>query len=54
MSENQSSSQEKTEHPTQRRIDKAKRKVKQSASKEMYVFSSIIMLLIVLYFFLQF
>ncbi len=49
--ENQNSSQEKTEQPTQRRIDKAKEEGKTVTSKEMYVFSSIIMLLVVLYFF---
>ncbi|MDC3024443.1 EscU/YscU/HrcU family type III secretion system export apparatus switch protein [Alphaproteobacteria bacterium] len=51
MAENQNSSQEKTEQPTQRRIDKAKDEGKTVSSKEMYVFSSVIMLLIVLYFF---
>ncbi len=51
MSEdNQNSSQEKTEQPTQRRIDKAKEDGKTVTSKEMYVLSSIVMLLIVLYF----
>ena len=49
--ENQNSSQEKTEQPTQRRIDKAKDEGKTVTSKEMYVFSSIIMLMVVLYFF---
>ncbi len=49
--ENQNSSQEKTEQPTQRRIDKAKEEGKTVTSKEMYVFSSVIMLLVVLYFF---
>ena len=51
MAENQNSSQEKTEQPTQRRIDKAKDEGKTVSSKEMYVFSSVIMLLVVLYFF---
>ena len=50
--ENQNSSQEKTEQPTQRRIDKAREEGKAVSSKEMYVFSSVIMLLVVLYFFL--
>ncbi len=49
--ENQNSSQEKTEQPTQRRIDKAKEEGKTVTSREMYVFSSIIMLLVILYFF---
>ena len=49
--ENQNSSQEKTEQPTQRRIDKARDEGKTVSSKEMYVFSSVIMLLVVLYFF---
>ena len=51
MSENQNTSQEKTEQPTQRRIDKAKEEGKTVTSREMYVFSSIIMLLVILYFF---
>ena len=51
MAENQNNSQEKTEQPTQRRIDKAKEEGKTITSKEMYVFSSIIMLLVILYFF---
>ena len=50
--ENQNSSQEKTEQPTQRRIDKARDEGKTVSSKEMYVFSSVIMLLVVLFFFL--
>ena len=49
--ENQNSSQEKTEQPTQRRIDKAREEGKTVSSKEMYVFSSVIMLLVVLFFF---
>ncbi|MBF96535.1 MAG: Flagellar biosynthetic protein FlhB [Alphaproteobacteria bacterium MarineAlpha9_Bin4] len=49
--ENQNSSQEKTEQPTQRRIDKAKEEGKTVTSKEMYVFSSVIMLFVVIYFF---
>ena len=49
--ENQNSSQEKTEQPTQRRIDKAKEEGKTVTSKEMYVFSSVIMLLAAMYFF---
>lgn len=49
--DNQNSGQEKTEQPTQRRIDKAKEEGKTVTSKEMYVVSSIIMLLGVLYIF---
>ena len=49
--ENQNSGQEKTEQPTQRRIDKARDEGKTVSSKEMYVFSSIVMLLVVLFFF---
>ena len=49
--ENQNSSQEKTEQPTQRRIDKARDEGKTVSSKEMYVFSSVVMLLVVLFFF---
>ena len=49
--DNQNSGQEKTEQPTQRRIDKAKEEGKTVTSKEMYVVSSIIMLLGVLYVF---
>ncbi len=53
--DNQNSGQEKTEQPTQRKIDKAKEEGKTVTSKEMYVFSSIIMLLGFLYiFFLNF
>ena len=48
---NQNSSQEKTEQPTQRRIDKAKEEGKTVTSKEMYVMSSVIMMLAILYFF---
>ena len=48
MSEDsQNSAQEKTEQPTQRKIDKAKEEGKTVTSKEMYVFSSIVMLLVV-------
>ncbi len=47
--DNKNSGQEKTEQPTQRRIDKAKEEGKTVSSKEMYVLSSIIMLLGVLY-----
>ena len=49
--ENQNSSQEKTEQPTQRRIEKAKEEGKTVMSKEMYVFSSVVMLLVLIYFF---
>ena len=49
--ENQNNSQEKTEQPTQRRIDKAKEEGKTVTSKEMYVLSSIVMLLVTIYFF---
>tara|TARA_B100000029_G_scaffold433129_1_gene445772 strand:+ start:281 stop:1438 length:1158 start_codon:yes stop_codon:yes gene_type:complete len=49
--ENKNDGQEKTEQPTQRRIDKAKDEGKTVTSKEMYVFSSVIMLFIVVYFF---
>ena len=38
----QNSSQEKTEQPTQRKLDKAKEDGKAVSSKEMYVFTSII------------
>ena len=47
--DNQNSAQEKTEQPTQRRIDKAKEEGKTVTSREMYVLSSIVMLLGVLY-----
>ena len=49
--ENQNTSQEKTEQPTQRRIEKAKEEGKTVTSKEMYVFSSVVMLLVLIYFF---
>ncbi len=49
--ENQNNSQEKTEQPTQRRIEKAKEEGKTVTSKEMYVLSSIVMLLVTIYFF---
>ena len=48
--ENQNNSQEKTEQPTQRRIDKAKEEGKTVTSKEMYVLSSIVILLVTIYF----
>ena len=51
VEENQNSSQEKTEQPTQRRIDKARDEGKTVSSKEMYVFSSVVMLLVVIFFF---
>ena len=41
---NKDSSQEKTEQPTQRKIDKAKQDGKTVSSKEMYVLSSVIMM----------
>lgn len=51
MADNQNnSSQEKTEQPTQRRLDKAKEDGKTVTSKEMYVVSSIIMMLAFFYF----
>jgi flagellar biosynthetic protein FlhB len=46
----QNSSQEKTEQPTQRKLDKAKEDGKTVSSKEMYVFTSIIMMLVFFYF----
>ena len=50
MSENgKDSSQEKTEQPTQRRLDKAREDGKAVSSKEMYVLTSIIMMLIFMY-----
>ena len=49
--ENQNGGQEKTEQPTQRRIEKAKEDGKTVTSKEMYVLSSIIVLLVIMYFF---
>ena len=48
---NQNSSQEKTEQPTQRKLDKAREEGKTVNSKEMYVFSSILMMLAFFYFF---
>ena len=50
MSDQQNSSQEKTEQPTQRKLDKARDEGKSVTSKEMYVFSSIIMMLALFYF----
>ncbi len=51
MSENgQNSAQEKTEQPTQRKLDKAREEGKTVSSKEMYVFTSIIMMLAFFYF----
>ena len=52
MSEDkQKKTKEKTEQPTQRKIDKSKEEGKTITSKEMYVFSSIVMLLGFLYVF---
>ena len=52
MSDNsKDSSQEKTEQPTQRRLDKAREDGKAVTSKEMFVLTSIIMMLIFMYFF---
>ena len=52
MSENgKDSSQEKTEQPTQRRLDKAREDGKAVTSKEMFVLTSIIMMLVIMYFF---
>jgi flagellar biosynthesis protein FlhB len=52
MSENgKDSSQEKTEQPTQRRLDKAREDGKAVTSKEMFVLTSIIMMLVFMYFF---
>ena len=45
------SSQEKTEQPTQRRLDKAREEGKAVTSKEMFVLTSIIMMLVFMYFF---
>ena len=42
MSDQNNSSQEKTEQPTQRKLDKARDEGKSVTSKEMYVFSSIV------------
>ena len=50
MSEQNNSAQEKTEQPTQRKLDKAKEEGKSVTSKEMYVFSSIVMMLALFYF----
>ncbi len=51
MAENQNnSSQEKTEKPTQRKLDKAREEGKTVTSKEMYVLSSILMMLALFYF----
>ena len=51
MAENQNNSaQEKTEQPTQRKLDKAREDGKTVTSKEMYVFSSIVMMLALFYF----
>ncbi len=49
--DNQNSAQEKTEQPTQRKIDKAKEEGKTVTSKEMYVLSSIVVLLGIMYIF---
>ncbi len=48
--ENQNGGQEKTEQPTQRRLDKAREDGKTVTSKEMFVLSSIIVLLGMMYF----
>ena len=51
MADNQNnSSQEKTEQPTQRKLDKAKEEGKAVSSKEMFVLSSIVMMLAFFYF----
>ena len=50
MSDQNNSSQEKTEKPTQRKLDKARDEGKSVTSKEMYVFSSIVMMLAIFYF----
>ena len=50
MSDQNNSSQEKTEQPTQRKLDKARDEGKSVTSKEMYVFSSIVMMLALFYF----
>ena len=47
----QNSAQEKTEQPTQRKLDKAREDGKTVISKEMYVCTSIIMMLVFMYFF---
>ena len=49
--DNQNSAQEKTEQPTQRKIDKAKEEGKTVTSKEMYVLSSIVVLIGIMYVF---
>ena len=49
--DNQNSAQEKTEQPTQRKIDKAKEEGKTVTSKEMYVLSSIVVLIGMMYIF---
>ena len=49
--DNQNSAQEKTEQPTQRKIDKAKEEGKTVSSKEMYVLSSIVVLIGIMYVF---
>ena len=49
--DNQNSAQEKTEQPTQRKIDKAKEEGKTVTSKEMYVLSSIVVLIGIMYIF---
>ena len=51
MAENQNNnSQERTEKPTQRKLDKAREEGKAVTSKEMYVLSSIVMMLAFFYF----
>ena len=51
MAENENnSSQEKTEKPTQRKLDKAREEGKAVTSKEMFVLSSIVMMLAFFYF----
>mgnify|MGYP001338894273 CR=1 FL=1 len=50
MSDQNNSSQEKTEQPTQRKLDKARDEGKSVTSKEMYVFTSIVMMLALFYF----
>ena len=51
MAEDKDESQEKTQDPTSRRLEKAKEDGKVVSSKEMYVLSSIIMMLAIFYFF---
>ncbi len=48
MAENQDSSQEKTEEPTQRKLDKAREDGKVISSKEMFVFTTMAMALLML------